>query len=248
MAFRLVPDQRSETDFLCNLPEVGRSHPLPAGRGNMMLETDAAGGYTAGTPPNEEMLALAAKAAKQASHAGQFAPTFRLHDLHGNSTAFIDLIGQRSLVISFYRGIWCSFCDSALDALSRINTDLQALGATQVAIGPPPGNEDERRRLLALSLPVLIDPGLRVSTAYGLTIALPDALQGAYEKAGYVPQPAPCDGKWLVPVPATYVIDRHGRIILASIDADYRNRLKPAQVLSALRGLQKSAAPPTFKE
>ncbi len=156
---------------------------------------------------------LPSDAARQAVRAGQFAPTFRLRDLHGGNAAMVDLIGQRALVISFYRGVWCSFCDTVLEAMAGIDGQIQDLRATQVAIGPPPENEDQSRKLQALPMPVLVDHGLRVARAYGLAIR--------------------------VLVPATYVIDRGGRIVLASIDTDYRNRLDPAQVLSALRCLRK---------
>jgi len=184
--------------------------------------------------PSEELLARASKAGRQAARAGHFAPTFRLQDLHGGTAALVDLIGQRPLVVSFHRGVWCGFCDTALEALGQVDGDIRALSATQVAIGPPPGNDDQRRRLLALPMPVLIDRGLHVAASYGLTFTLPDALKAAYIRAGYSP-----NAKGTVPIPATYVIDRGGRIALAAIDIDYRNRLDPAQVLSALRCLLK---------
>jgi len=188
--------------------------------------------------PNEELLARAAEAARRAVRAGQFAPTFRLQDLHGGNAALVDLIGKRSLVISFHRGVWCSFCDTALQAMAGIDGDIRALGATHIAIGPPPGDDSQQRRLDALPMPVLADRGLHVMASYGLVIILPDMLKTAYAKAGYTPPRATESGKWIVPVPATYVIDRAGWIVLASIDIDYRNRLDPAQVLSALRCLQ----------
>ncbi len=188
--------------------------------------------------PNAEILAQAADAARRAVRAGQFAPTFRLADLHGGNAALVDLIGQHSLVISFHRGAWCSFCDSALAGLARIDDQIRAQNALQVAIGPPPTNDEQRQRLEALPMPVLIDRGLQVASAYGLTITLPDALQGSYLDAGYRP---PRDGDWQVPIPATYVIDRTGRIAMASIDLDYRRRLDPPALLSALRSLRQRA-------
>jgi peroxiredoxin len=188
--------------------------------------------------PSEELLMLTSVAARHAVRAGQFAPTFRLQDLHGGTAAMVDLIGERSMVISFHRGIWCSFCDSALEALAGVDDEIKALGATQVAIGPEPGSEKQRHRLQALPMPVLVDRNLHVTASYGLVIALPAAMKAAYAEAGYTPPQATGIGKWKVPVPATYVIDRGGRIAMASIDIDYRNRLAPAQVLSALRCLQ----------
>jgi peroxiredoxin len=183
----------------------------------------------------------------RAVRAGQFAPTFRLADVRGGSAALVELVGRGALVISFYRGVWCSFCETALEALARADGDIRAAGATQVAIGPPPVGDDQRRRLQGLAMPVLVDRGLRAASAYGLTMALPDEAKGAYAAAGYVPQTTADGAEWLVPIPATYIVDRGGRIAMAAIDADYRNRLDPAALVSALRGLQRrtGASPAT---
>jgi hypothetical protein len=90
---------------------------------------------TSDTAPSQEILSRTAEAAKRAICAGQFAPTFRLQDLHGGSVALIDLIERGPLIISFYRGLWCSFCDTAIEAPAGIEDDTRALGATHVAIG-----------------------------------------------------------------------------------------------------------------
>jgi peroxiredoxin len=198
-------------------------------------------GGDSGTAPSQELLSRAAEAAKCAIRAGYFAPTFRLQDLHGGSVALIDLIERGPSIISFYRGLWCSFCDTAIEALAGIEDDTRALGATHVAIGPPPGDDRQRIKLGTFPMPILIDRGLRVSSAYGLTIDLPVDLREHYAKAGYVPPNAAESGKWLVPIPATYLVDRTGRIAMAAIDTDYRNRLEPSQLLSALRSLQRRA-------
>ena len=191
------------------------------------------------TAPGEDILALTAEAVKHAVSAGQLAPTFRLQDLHGGIAALIDLIQQRPLVISFYRGVWCDFCNAALGALSRFDTDIQALGATHVAIGPDPAGADQTQRIEAFPMPVLVDHGLRVTTSYGLTISLPDHLRESYCKVGYAPLTEFDSGDWLVPVPATYLVDRTGRVAMAAIDINYRNRLHPEDLLSALRSLNR---------
>jgi peroxiredoxin len=192
-----------------------------------------------GTAPSQELLSRTAKAAKRAIRAGQFAPTFRLQDLHGGSVALIDLIERGPVIISFFRGVWCSFCDTAIEALTEIEDKIRTLGATQVAIGPPPGDSRQHARLHAFPMPILLDRGLRVSSAYGVTIELPDDLREPCAKAGYAPPNAAGSGKWLVPIPATYLIDRTGRIAMAAIDTDYRNRVDAPQFVSALRSLQR---------
>ncbi len=202
----------------------------------------SAPGGSADTGPGAEILARSAEAAQHAIRAGDHAPSFRLEDLHGGSVALVDLIARGPLVISFYRGLWCDYCDGALEALGRIDAEIRAAGATQVAIGPPPGGDEQRRLLGALPMPSLVDRGLRVSSAYALTITLPDALRQYYAGLGYVPLTPPNRGRWLVPIPATYVVERSGRIAVAAIDIDYRSRLEPARLVSALRGLRRRDA------
>src|SRR5438128_9586341 len=82
----------------------------------------------------------------------------------------------------------------------------------------------------AFPMPILIDLGLRVSSTNGLTIDLPGDLREQYAKAGYVLPNAADSGKWLVPIPATYLVDRTGRIAMAAIDTDYRHHLEPSQL------------------
>ncbi len=189
--------------------------------------------------PSPELLDRSAAAAGQAVRAGCYAPGFRLAAAQGGRVALVELIG-RPVVLSFYRGLWCSHCDLALQALARIDDQIRALGARQIVIGPPPDGADQRDRLAALPMPILIDRGLRVAAAYGLTLSLPEPLRARYRDLGYVPTSA----KWRVPIPATYIIDPAGRIAAAAIDGDYRNRLDPSHLLSALRALSRRGAGP----
>jgi peroxiredoxin len=108
-----------------------------------------------------------------------------------------------------------------------------------VVIGPSPFNHQQQARLDSFPMPILSDRGLWVSSTYGLTMELPEELREQYAKAGYVPPSAPRNDNWLVPIPATYLIDRTGHIVMATIDTDFRNRLHPIQLLSALRNLQR---------
>lgn len=157
--------------------------------------------------------------ARRAVQAGQPAPSFRLPELQGGSRAMVDLIDHGPLVISFYRGLWCSFCAETLDALAQIDGEIGTLGASQVVIGPKPADRSQRRRLNDFPMPVLLDQGGRVAAAYGLSS-----------------------------IPATYLLDRRGYILLAAIALDYRNRLPPDQILSALRCLRRRTEQITSSE
>jgi peroxiredoxin len=184
------------------------------------------------------MAAATSAAIRDAKRAGAFAPTFRLPDIHNQIVSLIDLMASGPVVVSFYRGIWCSFCDLALERLAAIDGDIRALGARQVAIGPAPTEEAQRQRLLELGLPVLTDRDLKVAASYGLTVSIPAELRGFYLQSGYVPPRKGGGDGWRIPIPATYLIGSNGRIILAAIDTDYRQRLHSAELLSALACLK----------
>jgi len=190
--------------------------------------------------PSAALLGRSAAAKAAAVRAGQLAPAFRLRSLGGETVALIDLVARGALVLSFHRGIWCAFCDTALERLSAVDGEIRALGARQVAIGPPP-DEGQRTRLAGLAMPALADPGLEVTAAYGLRMILPEEDRDRYLSLGFVPTGTNERTRWQVGIPATYVIDGNGRVKMAAIDADYRNRLEEAEILSALRALRRRA-------
>jgi peroxiredoxin len=190
------------------------------------------------TEPGASLAAATAAAIRDAKRAGSFAPTFRLPDAHHQDVSLIDLIAAGPVVVSFYRGIWCSFCERALERLAAIDGDVHALGGQQVAIGPAPVDDAQRQRLLKLGLPVLADRDLKVAASYGLTVSIPAELREFYLQSGYVPPRKGGGDGWRIPIPATYLIGRTGRIILAAIDTDYRQRLQSADLLAALACLK----------
>lgn len=189
----------------------------------------------AGPSPSDEMFRVTSEASTKAIRAGQFAPTFRLEDVHGGIARMVDLLEQGPLVVSFYRGVWCDFCDLTLERLAGIDSEIRELGANQVAIGPAPANDNQRRRLEGFPMPVLVDAGLRVSSSFGLTVPVPKSERERYASLGYVPPNA----SWQVPIPATYVLEKSGKVVIAAIDVDYRNRLEPDQILATLRCLRR---------
>jgi len=79
---------------------------------------------------------------------------------------------------------------------------------------------------------------MKVARAYGLAFDLPAGLRSSYEALGYVPPTTRKAGTWLVPLPATYLVDRDGTVALAFIDVDYRRHFEPASLLAALRALK----------
>lgn len=174
---------------------------------------------------------------QRALHPGDIAPNFRLRDSRGASIELDELLDRGPVVLSFYRGQWCPFCNLELRAYQARLSEFTALGAQLVAISPQlPDHTVATATKHALDFPVLSDTGLHVARAYGLAFDFSDDLRRLYLdrwKTDLVSWNG--EGGWSLPVPATFVIGKDGRVQFAHVDPDYRERSDPEEVLAALK-------------
>lgn len=174
---------------------------------------------------------------QRALQLGDVAPNFRLIDTHGASVELDELLTRGPVVLSFYRGHWCPFCNLELRAFQDRLSQFPALGAQLVAISPQmPDHSLVTATKNALNFPVLSDTRLHVARAYGLAFDFSDDLRRLYLdrwKTDLVSWNG--DGGWSLPVPATFVIGKDARVLFAHIDPDFRERSDPDEVLAALR-------------
>lgn len=175
---------------------------------------------------------------KMALKAGDRAPDFVLPDARERRVRLGDLLTKGPAVVCFYRGGWCPYCNLELRALQQALPKIRAFGAELVAISPQTPDESlstaEKNDLAFL---VLSDVGSLVAKAFGIAFELAEELRPIYTQNGHALPDKNGDESWMLPVPATYVIDRDRMIELAFIDVDYRNRLEPAEILAALEGV-----------
>jgi peroxiredoxin len=173
---------------------------------------------------------------QRALHAGDAAPTgLVLPDATGRPVRLADLWQRSPLVLLFYRGGWCPYCNLELRAWQRKLPELQRLGASLVAVSPQtPDNSLSTAEKHELAFPVLSDSSLAASDAFGITFALPRELVDLYGSVGTELPVLNGNGQWALPLPATYVIGREGRIAFAHVEADYRERAEPDEVLRAV--------------
>jgi peroxiredoxin len=176
---------------------------------------------------------------KVLSHAlqeGDRAPNFRLPNARGGSVELNALLEKGPVVLSFYRGQWCPYCNLELRAYQELLPQLRALGANLVAVSPQtPDSSASTAEKNELAFPVLSDVGLHVARAYGVAFDLPRELVGLYQSQwnnDLVKWNG--EGGWSLPIPATYIVGQDGRIALAHVDPDYRDRLEPEAVLARL--------------
>jgi peroxiredoxin len=178
--------------------------------------------------------------AQRALKSGDRAPDFELSDAHGRTIRLSDRLAAGPVVLSFYRGGWCPYCNLELRALQSELPRLTALGASLVAVSPEkPDQSLSTIEKNALGYPVLSDTGSRVARMYGIAFDLAAELRPIYTRFNHALPDMNGDDSWVLPIPATYVIDRDGTIALSFVDVDYRNRLEPADVSTALEQLHR---------
>jgi peroxiredoxin len=178
--------------------------------------------------------------AQRALKAGERAPDFRLPDARGGYVRLKDLLTAGPVVLSFYRGGWCPYCNLELRALQQALPDITRLGAKLVAVSPQTPDESlSTAEKNALAFPVLSDAGSSTAKSFGIAFDLAEELRPIYSRFGHALPDKNGDGSWVLPIPATYVINTDGMITLAYVDVDYRNRLEPAEILTALQSLSK---------
>ena len=172
---------------------------------------------------------------------GDVAPDFSLPDARGHVVALKTLLDRGPVVISFYRGGWCPFCNLELRSLQRVLPEIVQMGASLVAISPQlPDNSLSTQEKNQLTFPVLSDVGNIEAKRFGIVFTLPTALVEANRAIGRdLVEINGEAGAAQLPMPATFVLDKSGVIRLAFVEEDWSKRLDPDVVVHTLRGLGK---------
>lgn len=183
--------------------------------------------------------------ADRALTVGAQAPRFTLPSATGTPVSLAELLAEGPVVLTFYRGAWCPYCNIALRALQRHHDDVTARGARLVAVSPQVADESlSLAEKHELGFDVLSDIGSDVAERYGIAFDLPDELADLYDSFGFELQRTNGGHRRTLPLPATYVIDRDGTVRWAFVDSDYTKRAEPADILAALDALDPSGPAP----
>jgi peroxiredoxin len=180
---------------------------------------------------------IASGAANKALKVGDKAPLFTLKDPDGHPVSSPELLAKGPLVLTFYRGVWCPYCNLELQALQAFLPTLQEASASLVAISPQiAANSRKSMRTNGLQFPILSDRHNDVADAFGLRFALPDDLIELYKNLRNDLPTFNDDPSWTLPMPARYVIGQDGVIRYAEVNPDYTQRPEPEAMLDAIRG------------
>ncbi|HTV75343.1 MAG TPA: peroxiredoxin-like family protein [Candidatus Acidoferrales bacterium] len=167
---------------------------------------------------------------------GQKAPPFHLKDQLGNQVSSSALLAKGPLIISFFRGTWCPYCDAEMEALKEVYADIRKAGAELVAITPQSAqNAQSYRSEHPVPFHVLVDEDMAVSHAFGVAYTMPEYLANLYKTVFRNDLSLiNASGTWQLPIPARFVIAPEGTVVDVKTDPDYRYRPDPIETLEVL--------------
>ena len=187
------------------------------------------------TPDKLAELFLEMGVGEQARRKGDAAPDATVLDRRGEPVRLREQWAAGPLVVVFFRGGWCNYCNLQLHDWQRHHAALCRLGATLLAISPQtPEKSVATTEDDSLAFPILSDTNLAVANAFGIAFTLPPELVEYFVEIGTDIPVLNGNGLWALPVPATYVIDTRGVIRYADVEPDYRKRPDPADALLAV--------------
>jgi peroxiredoxin len=167
---------------------------------------------------------------------GATAPDFHLPNAFGNWIRLSDLLRKGMVVLTFYRGDWCPYCNLTLRAFQHILPEILQHGASLVAVSPQsPKHGLSLSTKNQLSYQVLSDSNNMTARAYRLVYQMPEILRRAYEAMGHdmIQQ----HGSWELPLPATFIIDQNRSVRYRFLNVDYTRRAEPTEILKILSTL-----------
>ena len=167
---------------------------------------------------------------------GQKMPDFTLSNAVGKNITLSNLLAQGAVVITFYRGGWCPYCNLELRALQEILPAIEAKGATLVAISPElPDKSLSTKEKNELAYEVLSDRHNQLAKQLNLVFTLPESLRPIYANFGIDIPAHNGDSNFELPLPATYVVNTDGTVVYSFVNADYTQRANPQEIIDVLK-------------
>lgn len=190
-------------------------------------------------PTSAEKIVTDADAVKQALNVGAAMPSFTLKDVDGKDVSSDDLMTKGNLVVVFYRGSWCPFCNRYLQSLQANSDAIKAAGGEIVAISveTPEGSTSVAQKN-ELKFTVLSDPNLDTARKFGIVYQLPKETDEKYKSRGLDVAEHNNMEKAELPLGATYIVDKSGKITYAYLDTDYQKRAEPPVLIEELNKIK----------
>ena len=183
-----------------------------------------------------------AKAFQQGNDAikiGQKAPNFKLPNPDGKFISLESVLEHGPVVLTFYRGDWCPYCNLQLRALQARLDDIHAFGATLMAISPQvPDGSMTKTEISKMEFIVLSDQDAKVASEYGLAWKVPEFLMEHMRVDRSLDLETINHSKGgILPIPATFVLNTDGLVTWNYVNVDYRTRSEPDEIIEALKNI-----------
>ena len=186
---------------------------------------------------------IASGQAERALKSDDRAPAFTLPDPEGKPVSSQDLLAKGPLVVTFYRGAWCPYCNLDLQALEEARLEIEARGASLVAVSQQTAaNSRKSQQSNKLGFPIVGDKDGELAAKFGIRWRLPEDLQAIYKQLGADLTAFNGEASWTLPMPARYVIGQDGVIAYAEINPDYTRRPEPSDMFPVLDRVKRSNA------
>jgi len=171
----------------------------------------------------------------QALKTGDEIPEIRLQNAAGTTTHIQSILKDHKIVLAFYRGAWCPYCNLELRALENVLDQIEAKGAKLIAISPQtPDNTLTTTEKNELTFEVLSDIGGAVARKMNLIYKLPDELVELYKSFKIDLENSNGNLENELPIAATYVVEQNGKISYHFLAEDYKLRADPEAIINAL--------------
>ena len=167
---------------------------------------------------------------------GDKAPNFSLPNAVNKTVDLYDVLKTNKVVLTFYRGTWCPYCNLVLNQYQQVLSEMKAAGATLIAISPQnPDSSLDIKEKNALQFEVLSDKGNAVTRQFTTVHKNPEKSLEKMTELGYNYDSFNAEEDSELPVPATFIIEQDGTVSFAKSEgADYRNRVEASEIIASL--------------
>ena len=176
--------------------------------------------------------------AERTLNEGDEIPQINLPNAVGKTINVNSMLKEGPVVISFYRGAWCPYCNLELKALQQALPEIKSLDAQLIAISPnTPDNSISSIEKHELEFEVLTDTGNKIAKEFRLVFSLAEELHPVFQQFKFDIPKHNGDKSWELPIPATYIVNTDGKIVHSFVNADYTQRMEPADIINKLKEL-----------
>ena len=176
--------------------------------------------------------------AERTLNEGDEIPQINLPNAVGKTINVNSMLKDGPVVISFYRGAWCPYCNLELKALQQALPEIKSLGARLIAISPnTPDNSISSIEKHGLEFEVLTDTGNKVAKEFRLVFNLAEELRPIYQQFNFDIPKYSGNESWDIPIPANYIVNTDGKIVHSFVNADYTQRMEPTEIINKLKEL-----------